>query len=384
MMMGGCRISHQLREYNPIQLGSSSIKRCRSCLGKAASPLRGFRFCSRRFLGFKLLGTNASCSSSSVASNGDDLAGISFINNDASQPPLFSDCLSPAENGGDLPSERASVAGGIVALGKFDALHIGHRELAIQAAKIGVPYLMSFVGMGEVLGWEPRAPVVAKCDRKRVLSSWAPFCGNLTPKEFEVEFSQVRYLTPQQFVEKLAVELGVRGIVAGENYRFGFRAAGDSSDLVRLCEEYGMEACIINTIMDKHQHSRDIGCSNSQDRGQVSSTRVRHALANGDMRYVSELLGRHHRLMVIVRNKENISSDRKRLWGKLRSCLMNLPPREGLYENCSVVDGDENVVPCRVTIDSTYIHLELDEVGPHINTSAENLLVGIDFGESKV
>ena len=47
-------------------------------------------------------------------------------------------------------------AGGIVALGKFDALHIGHRELAIQASKVGVPYLLSFVGMAEVLGWEPR------------------------------------------------------------------------------------------------------------------------------------------------------------------------------------------------------------------------------------
>lgn len=60
-----------------------------------------------------------------------------------------------------------------------------------------------------------RAPIVARCDRKRVLSSWAPFCGNLTPKEFEVEFSQVRYLTPQQFVERLAVDLGVCGVVAG-------------------------------------------------------------------------------------------------------------------------------------------------------------------------
>lgn len=170
----------------------------------------------------------------------------------------------------------------------------------------------------------------------------------------------------------------------GENYRFGYRAAGDSSDLVRLCEEYGMKACIIKTVMDKHQHSRDIRSSNSQDTGQVSSTRVRHALANGDMKYVSELLGRHHRLMLIVRNEENISSDRKRLWGKLSSCLLNLPPKEGLYENCWVVDDDENVVPCRVSIDSSYIHLELDEVAPHIHTSAENLLLGIDFGESKV
>lgn len=171
---------------------------------------------------------------------------------------------------------------------------------------------------------------------------------------------------------------------SGENYRFGYRAAGDSSDLVRLCEEYGMKACIINTVMDKHQHSRDIGSRNSQDKGQVSSTRVRHALANGDMKYVSELLGRYHRLMLIVGKEENISSDRKRLWGKLSSCLLNLPPKEGLYENCSIVDGDDNVVACRVSIDSSYIHLELEEVAPHINTSAENLLLGIDFGESKV
>ncbi|KAH6815360.1 Nucleotidylyl transferase superfamily protein [Perilla frutescens var. frutescens] len=383
MMMGGCRISQQLREYNPRQFGS--IKRCRFRVDKAAPPPRRSRFCSGRLFGFKLLGSNASFSSSSVASNDDDLPGLSFINNDASHPPLFSDCFSSAETGGDLPSERVSVAGGIVALGKFDALHIGHRELAIQAAKIGVPYLMSFVGMGEVLGWEPRAPVVAKCDRKRVLSSWAPFCGNVTPKECEVEFSQVRYLTPQQFVEKLAVELGVCGVVAGENYRFGYRAAGNSSDLVRLCQEYGMKARIINTVMDKHQHSMEMGSSNSHERGQVSSTRVRHALANGDMKYVSELLGRHHRVMVVVRNKEKIFSDRKRLSGKLRSCLLNLPPKEGLYENCSLVVGDKNVAPCRVTIDSTYIHLELDEVeAPHINTSAQNLLLGIDFGESKV
>lgn len=46
--------------------------------------------------------------------------------------------------------------GGIVALGKFDALHVGHRELAIQAAKVGAPFLLSFVGMAEILGWEPR------------------------------------------------------------------------------------------------------------------------------------------------------------------------------------------------------------------------------------
>lgn len=61
-----------------------------------------------------------------------------------------------------------------------------------------------------------RAPIVAKCDRKRVLSSWARYCGNMAPAELQVEFSSVRHLTPREFVEKLSRELRVRGVVSGK------------------------------------------------------------------------------------------------------------------------------------------------------------------------
>ncbi|CAE6227862.1 unnamed protein product [Arabidopsis arenosa] len=47
--------------------------------------------------------------------------------------------------------------------------------------------------MAEVLGWKPRAPIVAKCDRKRVLSSWASYCRNIAPVEFEIEFASVDF-----------------------------------------------------------------------------------------------------------------------------------------------------------------------------------------------
>ncbi|KAG6773652.1 hypothetical protein POTOM_020944 [Populus tomentosa] len=75
-------------------------------------------------------------------------------------------------------------------------------------------------------------PVVAKCDRSRVLLSWAPYCGNLVPAEVQIEFSSVRHLTPQQFVEKLSKELGA---VAGENYRFGYKAAGRGCAKNKAC-----------------------------------------------------------------------------------------------------------------------------------------------------
>ncbi|WVY93392.1 hypothetical protein V8G54_032480 [Vigna mungo] len=59
--------------------------------------------------------------------------------------------MSEKSVAGSMPDDKIT-EGGVVALGKFDALHIGHRELAIQASKAGPPFLLSFVGMDKVLG----------------------------------------------------------------------------------------------------------------------------------------------------------------------------------------------------------------------------------------
>uniref|UniRef100_A0A7N0T0Z7 FAD synthase n=2 Tax=Kalanchoe fedtschenkoi TaxID=63787 RepID=A0A7N0T0Z7_KALFE len=279
-----------------------------------------------------------------------------------------------------LGNNNSPIKGGIVALGKFDALHIGHRELAIQASKAGSPFLLSFVGMAEVLGWEPRPPIVANCDRKRVLSSWASQCGNIAPQEFQMEFSSVRSLTPREFVEKLVKEFGISGVVAGENYRFGYRASGDASELVRLCDEYGIDAYIINPVMDKNQDSENVEYKSAKERGQVSSTRVRYALDKGDMSYVSKLLGRQHRLIVKLQNPESQYLRGKQTVSVPKSCLLNLPPREGRYDNCYFLVDEADPLPCGVSIDSDIIRAEFDdEVPPDGDFST----FGIEFGTTQ-
>ncbi|XP_023524438.1 FAD synthetase 2, chloroplastic-like [Cucurbita pepo subsp. pepo] len=282
--------------------------------------------------------------------------------------PVISDSFGSRED-----DREVSVAGGIVALGKFDALHVGHRELAIQASTVGSPFLLSFVGIAEVLGWEPRAPIVAQCDRKRVLSSWAPYCRNSAPSEYQIQFSSVRYLTPREFVEKLSKELGVRGVVAGESYRFGYKAAGDAAELVKLCEEYGLGAYIIKSVMDTNQ--KVVNSTNSMERGQVSSTRVRYALSIGDMKYVSELLGRRHRLILMAKGLEGLSnSNSNSRVSAPKSCLLNLAPKEGLYNKCFICTSDDDLIPCRVVIDSTHVHIEMDDIGTRHPVGTQNYL----------
>lgn len=100
-----------------------------------------------------------------------------------------------------------------------------------------------------------RAPVVAKCDRKPVFSSWTPCCSNVAPVEFEIEFASVRHLNPQQFAEKLSSQLRICGVVAGENYRFGYKASlwwclWACEAMLRVLVS---AANIINSLMDKNQ-----------------------------------------------------------------------------------------------------------------------------------
>lgn len=171
--------------------------------------------------------------------------------------------------------------------------------------------------------------------------------------------------------------------MAGENYRFGYKAAGDASELVRLCKEYDMDAYIINSVMDKNQDSRDVKSNDFKERGQVSSTRVRLALGIGDMKYVSELLGRRHRLILTMNNHGELTSTRNECRVSVpKSRLLNLPPKEGFYENCVLLFGNENPVTCRIFIDTTHIHLEMDEVGLcNFDNSQGFRLLGIEFGE---
>ena len=79
-----------------------------------------------------------------------------------------------------------------MALGKFDAMHKGHRALAVTAAEVGgLPCLVSFSGMADVLGWPKRKPLVAELDRSRVLQLWSGLCRGLTPQQHSIPFQEV-------------------------------------------------------------------------------------------------------------------------------------------------------------------------------------------------
>jgi riboflavin kinase/FMN adenylyltransferase len=86
-------------------------------------------------------------------------------------------------------------------------------------------------------------------------------------------------LTPEQFVAEILIQrLNTKWILIGDDFCYGAKRAGDFTSLKRAGEEFGFEVSNINTVLENHER--------------ISSSALRHALAEGDMPKVELLLGR--------------------------------------------------------------------------------------------
>jgi riboflavin kinase / FMN adenylyltransferase len=118
-----------------------------------------------------------------------------------------------------------------VALGTFDGVHLGHRRV-LEAAQAAAPELTPTV----VTFWpHPRivlgneVGLLASLERRLELLDEAGVAETLVV-EFTPELSRME---PEAFAEELLLPIGTELVVAGADFRFGRRRAGDLGTLER-------------------------------------------------------------------------------------------------------------------------------------------------------
>lgn len=205
-----------------------------------------------------------------------------------------------------------------IALGSFDGLHPGHRRV-IAAVTAGdgegaVPTVVSFwPHPREVLHGEPRLRLDLPGEKLALLEPLGIRQLVLVPFN-----RQLAALSPEAFVEQVLVgQLQARRIAVGSNFRFGAGRSGDTDDLVRLGASRGIRVEVVPMLRDGEER--------------VSSSRIRRALAAGQIAEAERLLERPYRFSGAVVRGRRLGRQLGWPTANLRVDGRKFLPREGVY-----------------------------------------------------
>ncbi|MBX3191708.1 MAG: bifunctional riboflavin kinase/FAD synthetase [Labilithrix sp.] len=176
----------------------------------------------------------------------------------------------------------------VVVIGNFDGVHRGHQAVLAQARRVAdarslVCTVLTFdPHPAEVLGRGAPPRLVSLARRTELLRAHGADAVVIEP--FTLALAG---FSPERFArDLLGKRLMARAVVVGENFRFGHKRAGTMQTLKDLGAELGFEAIAAEVAGDEE--------------GPFSSTRIRDAIAAGDVARAAIVLGRPHALRGVV------------------------------------------------------------------------------------
>jgi riboflavin kinase/FMN adenylyltransferase len=208
----------------------------------------------------------------------------------------------------------------VVTIGVFDGVHRGHQAIIGEAVRraraAGVPSV--------VLTFDPHPSEVVRPGSHPTVLTSPRYKAELVERlgadvlcvlEFTPEFSR---MSPAEFAHLVLVEhLHATGVVVGENFRFGHKAAGDVAELGRIGERFGFAATGVPLVRDGDTT--------------ISSTYVRACVDAGDVAAAARALGREHRVEGLVVRGDARGRTLGYPTANLRTAPHTAVPADGVY-----------------------------------------------------
>ena len=203
--------------------------------------------------------------------------------------------------------------GGIATIGNFDGVHLGHRRIlekvVARAREADRPSV--------AITFEPHPLSVLRPDhaprrlqtlRQKEEALEAIGIENLLVIPFTRDFSLTE---PEEFVHSvLRTRLAVSEIYLGSHFAFGRGKRGDIALLKRMGPECGFVASSVEEVIS--------------DGEAISSTRIRSAIARGDVVRANAMLGREYEIDGLVAKGDKVGR-------KIGYPTINLEPENDLH-----------------------------------------------------
>ena len=172
----------------------------------------------------------------------------------------------------------------LLTIGVFDGVHLGHRHLIGRLIELARQQNMDSGVITfsrhprEVLAPRTRLPFLTDIEHRTELLK-DEGVEEVIPLSFTPELAT---LSPKEFLGLLKKHLRMRGLVVGPDFALGKNREGNTDVLRQLGEEIDFSLTVVPPLLI--------------DSEVVSSTAIRQALAEGDMKRAQKLMGRPFRL----------------------------------------------------------------------------------------
>ncbi len=207
-----------------------------------------------------------------------------------------------------------------LSLGMFDGVHLGHKSIIDELAKIGTENNLETA----ILTFWPHPRFVFNPnedlkllntleEKKQLVERYG--IDNLFLKEFDEEF---RNLTGEEFVRQILVDkLNVKYLIIGYDHSFGKNKSGNFELLQKLSKELYFEVEQMEAI-NIHENN-------------ISSTKVRNALLAGNIKEANEMLGYSYSVSGTVVHGKKIGRTIGYPTANIDTESIKLLPKKGAY-----------------------------------------------------
>jgi len=180
-------------------------------------------------------------------------------------------------------STNSDVLPKILTIGTFDGVHIGHQKILEKVKQIGEEYNLT----PSVLTFFPHPRMVLNQDDSIKL------LNTISERKELLEYHGIKLIYVKTFTKAFANlsanayvkgilidELNAKNIVIGYDHKFGKDRSASIDDLIKYSNEYNFKVIEISV-----KEIEEIT---------VSSTKIRNALLNGNVKLANKLLGYHY------------------------------------------------------------------------------------------
>jgi len=236
----------------------------------------------------------------------------------------------------DLADVPGALKGGVLTVGVFDGVHLGHQKVIARAVErarsLGAAAVVYTFDPHPLAVLRPEAapPLIQTFGQKLEMMRGLGVGGVVWPRDLRAVLAK----TAEVFIREVAHEgLAVRAMVEGRGFRFGAGGTGDEPLLQRLGRLLGFEVEFVEPV--------------EVDGERVSSTRIRRLVAEGRVEEAARCLGRPYSYTGTV-------VEGRHRGGRLGFPTVNvsaprfLRPADGVYAGWARVQGRR--VPAAISV----------------------------------